>query len=319
MLPIVVLIGLVVGAIFGAMAVIALQLPPQPVVIVPYIIAGAGGLGALFAVLYWQSQVPLPARTIAFAHHRNHDVLELVTHDNKSYFIRVKSGDGIILEPVDRAWKDKLIIVTTPDAATPIHGSKTRLIRAIVDHPVALDPTYIAVVVDFRRKYGFESLAELLESDRYYGDKAKLEEQIEMLRTELDRVMKGEGEYAKYGDEEREQIRADIERQLALLEKLKGKLPDDRPFVVVRGRIWTADDVLGWLGYRMPGVALRQLAKLKETEGYLRGVNIGKETMKYGLIVLGIIALVVIALILKGFGGAAAPPAVQNVTEVMSP
>ena len=315
MVPVLVALGILFGAIIG----VGLSFLPLSVIVhyapVLEVLAGLGVAVPVFALLGW-SLLPEPARVLAKADMKRHDIVELVTHDNRSVFIPVRLEEGSLLVPVDKRLREKLVLVTTPDAVSSIQGSKSRLVRAIADHPVVLDPGYVSVVVDFRRRYGFENLAELLEADRYYSRKEELAEIAKQLRAELDKLERGEGEYAELGAADRERIRHDLERQLRVYERLMDILPREKPVAIVRGRIWTADDLLGWLGYRLPSAALRQLAKLKETEGWLRGSRIGMEFFTKAIVVLGIVSVIAIVamLVIYSMGhGAPKPPSLPGI------
>lgn len=302
MLPLIALFGFGAGTLVGMVLSYYLGFPPQQMILAA---AASGGIIATSsALLFWLTKVPLVAKRLTYADVNNYDLLELVTHDGKAHFIPVKSSDGVIYEPVFKKWRDRLILVTTPDAATPIHGSKVRLLRAIVDHPAVLDPEYIAVVVDFRRKYGFQTLAELFEADRYYGRREELEEILEKVKTELERLERGEGDYAQIDPIERNRLMHDLKRQVEVYERLLRKLPKEKPVVTVRGRVWTGDDVMGWLAYRLPSNALRQIMKLKETEGWLRGSRLGRDIFSRGLLAMALIAIVaIVAMVLLHGGG----------------
>jgi len=294
MLPLFMFLGMVLGLITSSTILMAMPSLLQPGYIAA-VLAGGAGLGAAsFAILYWIFSVPRYIKSLVVAEMKRKDVLELVTHDGRSIFLPVRLEEGSIIVPEDRKWRGRLVLVTTPDAATPIEGSRTRLVRAIVDHPVVLDPDYIAVVVDFRRKYGFQHLAELLEADRYYDRKGQLVEMLNKLREELEKLDQGREEYSRLSPYERDQIRHDLQRQIRVYERLLEILPNDKPIATVRGRTWTADDVLGWLGYRMPTASLKSLMDKKETEGMLKGMRLGRELFTKALVAIAAIGIVVV-------------------------
>ena len=123
MLPVFMLVGLLVGLLFSAGML--LYMPGQlPTAVMALLLAGGAGLGAAaFAALYWFVAVPGFIKALAAADFKRRDVLELVTHDNRSILVPVRLEEGSIIVPEDRSLRERLVLVTTPDAATPIEGS----------------------------------------------------------------------------------------------------------------------------------------------------------------------------------------------------
>ena len=243
---------------------------------------------------------------------------------------------GGILYPVDR--NIKYIFLLDPKSTIPLVGHKSKIAWIYIDFPYALSPEYILVAYDYKLQ-GISNIAELLDISRYYSnleeyrakrdELAGLIEELEKLSSEdikAGRVPEALRNLLPEGFGERDvmELRMLLQQRLKemdnVIEYIETNKMADRPIAVVGARVYTVDDVLGYLMYRMPASAISTLLDLKKLEVIKRLGEGWKETAKYVVLILAIVfgSLVFIVALNTLLGGRVQTPQLPQIQSIIN-